>query len=304
MITISRKKSALSFAFGYMTSPKILLRAWNIRAKKQLGQHFLADPSIAQMIVSRAKILPKDIVVEIGAGLGALTIPLARKAKKVYAVEKDHQICKLLRAELLANDITNTMIIPKNILHVDYGSITEDDHRSMVVMGNLPYNISSQILVQLIHSRESISRAILMFQKELARRITARVGTKDYGRLTVMLCYCADIETVATIAASAFFPAPKVDSEVLEIRFKTKREYPSHDEALLFKVIKAAFGNRRKTLKNALAASGLNVDSQTALRALTMAEIDPVRRAETLSVSEFISLQVSLAQIIETSGQS
>jgi 16S rRNA (adenine1518-N6/adenine1519-N6)-dimethyltransferase len=95
-----------------------------------------------------------------------------------------------------------------------------------------------------------------------------------------------------------------VDSEVLEIGFKTKREYPSHDEAMLFKVIKAAFGNRRKTLKNALAASGLNIDRQTALRALTKADIDPIRRAETLSVSEFISLQVNLAQIIDTPRQS
>lgn len=287
-----------------MTSPKILLKAWNIRAKKQLGQHFLTDPSIAQMIVSRANILSNDIVVEIGAGLGALTIPLARRAAQVYAVEKDHQICELLKAELLANHIANTTIIPKNILQVDYRSIAEDDHRPMVVMGNLPYNISSQVLVQLIHSRELISRGILMFQKELARRITAQVGTKDYGRLTVMLSYCAEVKTLATVAAAAFFPTPKVDSEVLEIRFKTKREYPSHDEAMLFKVIKAAFGNRRKTLKNALAASGLNIDRQTALRALTKADIDPIRRAETLSVSEFISLQVNLAQIIDTPRQS
>jgi 16S rRNA (adenine1518-N6/adenine1519-N6)-dimethyltransferase len=287
-----------------MTSPKILLKAWNIRAKKQLGQHFLTDPSIAQMIVSRANILSNDIVVEIGAGLGALTIPLARRAAQVYAVEKDHQICELLKAELLANHIANTTIIPKNILQVDYHSIAEDDHRPMVVMGNLPYNISSQVLVQLIHSRELISRGILMFQKELARRITAQVGTKDYGRLTVMLSYCAEVKTLATVAAAAFFPTPKVDSEVLEIGFKTKREYPSHDEAMLFKVIKAAFGNRRKTLKNALAASGLNIDRQTALRALTKADIDPIRRAETLSVSEFISLQVNLAQIIDTPRQS
>jgi 16S rRNA (adenine1518-N6/adenine1519-N6)-dimethyltransferase len=287
-----------------MASPKILLKAWNIRAKKQLGQHFLTDPSIAQMIVSRANILSKDIVVEIGAGLGALTIPLARRAEQVYAVEKDHQICELLKAELLANNIANTIIIPNNILHVDYRSIAGDDHRSLVVMGNLPYNISSQVLVQLIHTRESISRGILMFQKELARRINAQVGTKDYGRLTVMLRYCAEIKTLATIAAAAFFPTPKVDSEVLEIRFKTKKEYPSHDEAMLFRVIKAAFGNRRKTLKNALAASGLNIGPQTALRALTNADIDPIRRAETLSVSEFISLQVSLAQIIDTPRQS
>jgi len=287
-----------------MTSPKILLKAWNIRAKKQLGQHFLADPSIAQMIVSRANILSDDIVVEIGAGLGALTIPLAHKAGQVYAVEKDLQICELLKIELLANNISNTTIIPKNILHLDLRSIADDDHRPMVVMGNLPYNISSQVLVQLIHSRESISRAILMFQKELARRITAQVGTKDYGRLTVMLRYCAEIKNIATVTAAAFYPMPKVDSEVLEIRFKTREEYPSHDEALLFKVIKAAFGNRRKTLKNALAASGLKIDPQMALRALTEAEIDPVRRAETLSVSEFISLQVNLAHVIDTHRQS
>jgi 16S rRNA (adenine1518-N6/adenine1519-N6)-dimethyltransferase len=287
-----------------MTSPKTLLKAWNIRAKKQLGQHFLADPSIAQMIVSRANILSNDIVVEIGAGLGALTIPLAHRADQVYAVEKDHQICELLKAELLANNISNTMIVEKNILHLDYGSIADDDHGPMIVIGNLPYNISSQVLVQLIHSRKSISRAILMFQKELARRMTAQVGTKDYGRLTVMLKYCAEIKTIATIAAAAFFPTPKVDSEVLEIRFKAKRQCPSHDEALLFQVIKAAFGNRRKTLKNALAASGLNIDSQTALRALTKAEIDPVRRAETLSVSEFIALQVNLAQAIDIPQQS
>ena len=287
-----------------MTSPKILLKAWNIRAKKQLGQHFLADPSIAQMIVSRANILSDDIVVEIGAGLGALTIPLAHKAEQVYAVEKDLQICELLKTELLANNISNTTIIPKNILHLDLRSIADDDHRPMVVMGNLPYNISSQVLVQLIHSRESISRAILMFQKELARRITAQVGTKDYGRLTVMLRYCAEIKNIATVTAAAFYPMPKVDSEVLEIRFKTREEYPSHDEALLFEVIKAAFGNRRKTLKNALAASGLKIDPQMALRALTEAEIDPVRRAETLSVSEFISLQVNLAHVIDTHRQS
>ncbi len=282
-----------------MTSPKILLRAWNLRAKKKLGQHFLADPSIAQMIVSRANISSKDIVVEIGAGLGALTIPLAHRAKKVYAVEKDLAICDLLKTELAANHITNAMVIPKNILEVDYRSISKDNHQPLVVIGNLPYNISSQILIQLIHSRKFIQRAILMFQKELARRITAQPGTRDYGRLTVMLRYCAEIKAVSTIAASVFFPTPKVDSEILEVRFKSELNYPSHDETMLFGVIKAAFGNRRKTLKNALAASGLNIDSQTALRALTTAEIDPSRRAETLSVSEFISLQINLAQIID-----
>lgn len=280
-----------------MTSPKTLLRAWNIRAKRQLGQHFLVDPARAEMIVKRAKISSYDIVLEIGAGLGALTIPVAQAAEKMYAVEKDQQLCDLLKTELIVNSVTNVSIIPGDILHMDYSCLAEQHSRPLVVIGNLPYNISSQVLIQLVRSRNWVSRAILMFQKELAQRILARPGTKDYGRLTVMLRYCADVKPIATINASAFFPVPKVASEILEIKFKAKLDYPPHDEPMLFKVIQAAFGNRRKTLKNALAASGLGIDPQTALQALDKAGIDPSRRAETLSVSEFVALQISLDQI-------
>ena len=280
-----------------MTSPKTLLKAWNINAKKRLGQHFLVDPSTAEMIVKRAKISSNDIVLEIGAGLGALTIPAARAAAKVHAVEKDRQLCDLLKTELLTNNLANVSIIPENILQLDYASIAEPYVRALVVIGNLPYNISSQVLIQLIRTRNLVSRAILMFQKELAQRIIAHPGSKAYGRLTVMLQYCADIKPVATINASAFFPAPKVASEILEIKFKAKLDYPQHDESLLYKVIKAAFGNRRKTLKNALAASELRIDPKSAWQALDMAGIDPNRRAETLSVPEFISLQICLAKV-------
>ena len=116
-----------------MTSPKTLLTAWNIRARKQLGQHFLAEPSTAQMIVTRAKISSNDIVFEIGAGLGALTIPLAQVAEKVYAVEKDQRLYDLLKAELLVNNVSNVTLIPKNILNVDYQSITEECGRPLLV---------------------------------------------------------------------------------------------------------------------------------------------------------------------------
>jgi 16S rRNA (adenine1518-N6/adenine1519-N6)-dimethyltransferase len=139
-----------------------------------------------------------------------------------------------------------------------------------------------------------------MFQKELARRITAKPGSKDYGRLTVMLGYCAEIKSIATVTASLFYPVPKVDSEVVEINFKISRKYPAHDETMLFQVIKAAFGNRRKTLKNALSASGLRIEPQIARQALIAAEIDPTRRAETLAVSEFVTLQSCLAQLLKT----
>jgi 16S rRNA (adenine1518-N6/adenine1519-N6)-dimethyltransferase len=169
-------------------------------------------------------------------------------------------------------------------------------------MGNLPYNISSQILVKLINSRTVVNRAILMFQKELAQRIIAPPGGKDYGRLTVMLNYCADLNKLATIDAALFFPKPKVDSEVLEIKFNNLLQERANYEEFLFRVIKAAFGKRRKTLKNALAGSQLNVTGDTALRALDLAGIDPVRRAETLAVSEFVALSNCLEGMLHSSN--
>jgi len=273
-----------------MTSPRILLAAHNIRPKKQLGQNFIIDPAFTKMIVNRSGILPEDVVLEIGAGLGALTIPLARKAKKVFAVEKDQQIINILKTEILASGLSNTVIIEKNILAVDIEVLAENIGRKIVVMGNLPYNISSQILVQLVKSRKMVSRAILMFQKEMAQRISAQPDCKDYGRLAVMLSYCSDIKKLADAKASLFFPRPKVDSEILELRFKNKVMHPARDEAFFFRVIKAAFGNRRKTLKNALAASELNIDANTAKHILECSGIDPVRRAETLNTEEFVKL--------------
>jgi 16S rRNA (adenine1518-N6/adenine1519-N6)-dimethyltransferase len=283
-----------------MTSPKILLKAWNLRPNKKLGQHFLKDPSAAEMIVRRSKIAGADTVLEIGAGLGAITIPVAKTARQVYAVETDPQLIQLLKSELAVHNLSNVEIIAKSILRVDISSLSNELNQQLIVIGNLPYNISSQILLQLIHGRSHVNRAILMFQKELARRIRAAPGNKDYGRLTAMLSYCADIKSVATIAASLFYPKPKVDSEVVEINFNTSREYPPHDETMLFQVVKAAFGTRRKTLKNALSTSGLQIGPKLAREALIAAGIDPGRRAETLGVTEFIALQISLAKILES----
>jgi 16S rRNA (adenine1518-N6/adenine1519-N6)-dimethyltransferase len=279
-----------------MTSPRTLLAAHNIRPKKQLGQNFIVDPAFTEMIVKRAGILPADIILEIGAGLGALTIPLARRAKKVFAVEKDRQIIPILNTEILVNGLTNISIIEKDIMSLDIKALVEDMGGKIVVMGNLPYNISSQILVQLIRSREGISRAVLMFQKELAQRITAETGCKDYGRLTVMLRYCSDIKKLVGVKASLFFPKPKVDSEILELKFKKEIDHKAADEAFLFKVIKSGFGNRRKTLKNALAASELNIDPNTAKGVLEKSGIDPIRRAETLTVEEFVKLSNTLIE--------
>lgn len=281
-----------------MTSPRILLAAHNIRPKKQLGQNFLSDPAAAAMIVNRSEISPEDIVLEIGAGFGALTIPVARIAQKVIAVDKDPKIIDILRTEIIANNLSNVVLMDRNILKVDIKALAEDFGRGIVVMGNLPYNISSQILVQLIKSRKAVSRAVLMFQREMAQRLTAEPGCKEYGRLTVMLQYCSHIKKVADVKASLFFPKPKVDSEVLELRFKKVLEYEADDETFLFRVVKAAFGNRRKTLKNSLYASELNVDANLAKHVLECSDIDPVRRAETLNTEEFVRLSNNLLRIL------
>lgn len=277
-----------------MTSHRVLLAAHNIRPKKRLGQNFIINPDFVEMIVNRSAISSKDIVLEIGAGLGALTIPLARRARKVLAVERDQHIIGILKTEILANGLSNIDLIEKNILAMDIIRLAETIGEKIIVMGNLPYNISSQVLVQLIKSRKMVSRAVLMLQKEMARRICAQPGCKDYGRLTVMLHYSSNIKKLADANASLFFPKPKIDSEILEIKFRQKIAHLANDEAFFFKVIKAAFGNRRKTLKNSLAGSELNLDPKTAKHILESLGIDPVRRAETLNTEEFVKLSNKL----------
>ncbi|MDP3284162.1 MAG: 16S rRNA (adenine(1518)-N(6)/adenine(1519)-N(6))-dimethyltransferase RsmA [Desulfobacterales bacterium] len=273
-----------------MTSPRTLLSAWTLSPKKQFGQNFLSDPKTAEMIVSRSFISKEDILLEIGAGLGALTVPLALASEKVYAVEKDANLLPLLKNELNAKNIDNVIIVNENILETDIESIAAKHGRKIVVIGNLPYNISSQVLVKLINQRSCISRAVLMFQKELSERICAKPGCKDYGRISVMLRYCADIGKIADVKASLFFPKPKIDSQIIEIRFKESPDFPADDEKFFFRVIKAAFGKRRKTLKNSLSGSELEIDAKTAVSALNSAGIDPARRAETLTVEEFVRL--------------
>jgi len=282
-----------------MTSPRSLLTAHRLRARRQLGQNFLSQPSVAEMIVARAGVSPEEMVLEIGAGLGALTIPLARAARGVTAIERDRDLVPLLQAELLAAGIQNVTILATDALALDLSELARAAGRPLTVFGNLPYNISSQIVVQLIASRRHIGRAVLMFQKELAQRLSAGPGGRDYGRITAMLTYCASVRHLAAVDAHNFFPPPKVDAAVLEISFAAPRPYPPHDEARLFRLITAAFGKRRKTLKNALCASGLHLPPAAATAGLARAGIDPKRRAETLSPEEFVALEISLHEMAE-----
>ena len=273
-----------------MTSPSTLIKTWNLRAKKEMGQNFLADRSIADKIVARSGITAEDVVLEIGAGLGSLTLPLARAARKVYAVEKDSALLPPLNHELLASGTENVILINDNILALDIAAIARTEQQPLVVMGNIPYNISSQILVQLMMTRHHLKKAGLMFQKELALRVMAAPGSKAYGRLAVMAGYCSTVDVMTEIKAACFFPKPTVDSLVIGITFKERAEPLAMDESHLFKVVKASFSKRRKTLKNALSGPILQIDAATAARELVAADIDPIRRAETLTVEEFVRL--------------
>ena len=277
-----------------MTSPRTLLQAWDVPARKNLGQHFLADSAVAEAIVAAAAITAADVVLEIGAGLGALTIPAARVAKHVCAVEKDPRLVELLKTELALYRLANVTVLEADILSVDLQQLADRFGAPRIVLGNLPYNISSQILVRLIQQRHGVRLAMLMFQKELAQRLRASPGGRDYGRLSVMLQYCAAVRTRLVVEAKRFFPRPKVDSEVLEIRFLPLPPAGVPDEGWFFQVIKAAFGQRRKTLKNALTGSDLGVSARQTGNALAAAGIDPKRRAETLSVEEFAALSNAL----------
>lgn len=266
------------------------MKTWNLRAKKEMGQNFLSDRNVAEKIISRSNVAPDDVVLEIGAGLGSLTLPLARNVRKVYAVEKDSNLLPPLKAELLASKATNVIVLNENILSLDIASIARTEGRSLVVMGNIPYNISSQILVQLMTARHYLKKAALMFQKELALRIMASPGSKAYGRLAVMAGYCSTVDTIAEVKAACFFPKPKIDSLVIAIFFKDHAEPSATNESFLFKVVKASFSKRRKTLKNALSGPILQIDAATAARELVATGIDPIRRAETLTIEEFVNL--------------
>ncbi len=281
-----------------MVFPGRLLGIFNLSPKKHMGQNFLVDPSTAEMIVRRADVAADETVLEIGAGLGALTLPLAHTAKKLYAVEKDRDLLGVLADCLRENQLKNVELIGSNIFDVDLYSLAPDEGEKLTLFGNLPYNISSQVVIWAINNRRLINRAVFMFQKEVARRIAASPGNSDYGRLSVMVQYCSRVKRIAAIGSRQFYPRPKVDSEVMEIRFDPAIGPVAENEALFGSVVKAAFGQRRKTLKNALSPAAIGVDGQTVECMWQHCTIDSSRRAETLTVTEFVELSDTLGRCI------
>jgi len=265
--------------------PKDLLKKYGLAAKKSWGQNFLVDEKAYRAIVEACAPDEKSWVIEIGAGLGTLTARLAERAGRVIAVERDRDMIAVLHGELGANE--RVEIAEANALTYDYVAVEARAGSKPIVVGNLPYQIASQILFRLLEARAHVARIVVMLQKEMVERIVAPPGTAEYGALSVMVRMYGEAQQVAKVRAGGFVPPPKVDSAVLKVTpFEGGRtRVPVVDVELFSKVVHAAFNQRRKTLRNALKAIVEDADG-----ALGRAQIDGQRRGETLSVEEFARL--------------
>lgn len=250
------------------------------RAHKSLGQNFLMDDQVISEIVG-ASVLDSDIpLIEIGPGLGVLTRILAREVNKLWAVELDQSKVEILKRELQGLPLE---ILVMDALKLQLREIWGEQKGFLV--GNLPYYITSPLLMHFLEQKESLIGMTVMVQKEVADRIVAQPGNKDYGVLSIAVQAAADSERICNVSPQAFWPAPKVHSTVIRLKL---RSYPGlHvDSKDFFRVVKAAFSQRRKTLENSL-SSGLGIEKKKVEEILREAEIDGQRRAETLSIEEF-----------------
>ncbi len=268
-----------------------LLQRQGLAPHKRLGQNFLVHTHTARRIVDLAGLGPEDRVIEVGVGLGALTRPLAEAAGRVVGVEADSGIVRLHREQL---DLpANVELMHADILKVDFARLTEPGQRLKIV-ANLPYSISTPFLFRLIEHAEWMEFAVVMLQKEVALRLTAEPGGKEYGAPTVLLAGCAEVRPLLAVAPEEFHPRPKVDSLVVRIQFFPQsarvRALGDFDRGLLARVVHAAFGQRRKTLRNALDNAALFSDKNILLQCLATAGIDPSVRAENLDLEDFVRL--------------
>jgi len=271
-------------------------RSGLFRPKKSLGQHFLRDPFIIERILAGAHFDKNATVLEIGSGMGALTFPLASCVRHVIAVEKDNALAEKLRVGLSREGIENVTMIHEDILKLDLTRLSEEQ---IQVIGNIPYNISSPLIEKLIRSRDLVSRAILTLQHELAARLTASPGNKQYGALTVLIQYHAHLSPLLEIPRQSFYPKPKVSSTVVQFEFS--KPYPRRVklEDFFRKVVRAAFAHRRKTLLNSLRGTFPSWDVQSLVQAMECCAINPQRRAETLGMDDFINLTEALASFLD-----
>ncbi len=273
-----------------MVSLRSELAEHGIVPRKGLGQHFLVDRNILDKIIEAAGIDQGDTVLEVGSGPGMMTLALADRAKRVIAVEIDPRLTKMLKEKTA--DRPNVEVLQEDILDVDFNRLREKEGQRLKVIGNLPYRISTPLLFRFIDSKETFSSLTLMLQKEVAVRMTAAPGGKDYGLLSVFTQLVSEPSICFFVKPSAFFPTPKVDSAVIRLVWKSNPMVSDQDMAWFKRVVKGCFGYRRKTLINGLKHSGLALPETT--ERITRAGIDPQRRPETLTIEELARLAAAL----------
>lgn len=273
---------------------KQLLARYGLHPKKRFGQNFLIDRNILVKILDASGLNADSCILEIGAGLGTVTSEAAHKAKQVVAVEKDKDLIPVLQET--AGGLGNVEILQADFLELDMEEFLTSrfGKNRCTVIANLPYYITTPIIVKLLNVKSRIDRMVLMVQKEVADRIKASPDTPNYGSLSVLIQYHCAIDIIAQAKRTIFYPAPEVDSSVVRLDVRQTPAVVVPDEALFFKIVRASFGQRRKTLLRSLSGSpDLGWSKEKARTALDRAGIDPSRRGETLSLDEFASLTLN-----------
>ena len=279
-----------------IASPEVvhyICKRFDIKMSKKLGQNFLIKRGIVDEIVHAAELTPGEPVLEVGPGIGTLTQGLAQSGADVTAIELDRRLLEVLDTTLASYD--NVRIIHGDVLKLDVPSIM--NHKPFKVVANLPYYITTPIIMSLLESKLPIERLVVMVQKEVALRMVAKPGTKDYGALSVAVQYYTQPDIVLDVPPKSFLPAPAVTSSVIRCVLRDKPPVDVIDEKLFFRVVKAGFAQRRKTFSNTMKTTGLSKDRIEEL--LAKANIDGQRRGETFTLQEFADVANAWASLIK-----
>ncbi|NOX25874.1 MAG: ribosomal RNA small subunit methyltransferase A [Deltaproteobacteria bacterium] len=272
---------------------KAALHKNKLAPNKRLGQNFLVSSQIVEAILARACPDPDDTIIELGVGLGSMTIPLAAMVKNVIGIEIDAGLVRWHREH---KDLPeNVTLLHEDLLQSDFRRLAMENGGRLKIIANLPYSISNPLLFKLLEHKDIMDYAVLMLQKEVADRLSAAASTKEYGVLSVLIGSCAAVQPLMKIGPEQFHPRPKVDSRVVRITFRPLPEQieqlPVYDMKLLKALVKGAFGQRRKTLLNALAATGIkNLNKDDIRRVLAVAGLAESKRPDQLTVPEYVNL--------------
>lgn len=279
-----------------IASPEVvhyICKRFDIKMSKKLGQNFLIKRGIVDEIVHAAELTVGEPVLEVGPGIGTLTQGLAQSGADVTAIELDRRLLEVLDTTLASYD--NVRIIHGDVLKLDVPTIM--NHKPFKVVANLPYYITTPIIMSLLESKLPIERLVVMVQKEVALRMVAKPGTKDYGALSVAVQYYTEPDIVLDVPPKSFLPAPAVTSSVIRCILRNKPPVDVIDEKLFFRVVKAGFAQRRKTFSNTMKTTGLTRDRIEEL--LAKANIDGQRRGETFTLQEFADVANAWAALIK-----